>query len=160
MSNTSLIALIVPPNGPSRLRMRPSTSSSEQSVTKTQHWTFGTANSRCKGIYLSLRSWISFLTLLWKCWGSEILRTIHYVHRGSNCFSALVRPQTYFGALNFTSVLYVSGLTVEKTIILVGGFSASNWLFSRLQDLLQPLEMDFYRPDSHVYGWVLYLTWA
>jgi len=37
-----------------------------------------------------------------------------------------------------------------KTIFLVGGFAASDWLFSKLQHYLQPLGMEFCRPDGHV----------
>jgi len=35
-------------------------------------------------------------------------------------------------------------------VFLVGGFAASDWLFSSLQKHLQPLGMHFCRPDSHV----------
>jgi len=37
-----------------------------------------------------------------------------------------------------------------QAILLVGGFAASDWLFSRLQKYLQPLGLEFFRPDSHV----------
>jgi len=36
------------------------------------------------------------------------------------------------------------------TIFLVGGFAASDWVFSRLQLYLEPLGMKFSRPDSHM----------
>ncbi|KAF8132032.1 hypothetical protein EV363DRAFT_1329667 [Boletus edulis] len=36
-----------------------------------------------------------------------------------------------------------------NSIFLVGGFAASDWLFSKLQEHVRPLNLDFYRPDSH-----------
>jgi len=36
-----------------------------------------------------------------------------------------------------------------KSVFLVGGFSASDWLFSRLQEYLLPRGIQFCRPDSH-----------
>ncbi|KAG1846570.1 hypothetical protein DFJ58DRAFT_705635 [Suillus subalutaceus] len=36
-----------------------------------------------------------------------------------------------------------------RTVFLVGGFAASEWLFTRLQNHLRPLGLDFCRPDSH-----------
>ncbi|KAK0471595.1 hypothetical protein IW261DRAFT_1511460 [Armillaria novae-zelandiae] len=43
--------------------------------------------------------------------------------------------------------------TTDKTVtsvFLVGGFAASDWLFTKLQDYLKPLNITFSRPDSHV----------
>ncbi|KAK0434118.1 hypothetical protein EV421DRAFT_2039821 [Armillaria borealis] len=43
--------------------------------------------------------------------------------------------------------------TTDKTVtsvFLVGGFAASDWLFTKLQDYLNPLNITFSRPDSHV----------
>ncbi|KAK0222695.1 hypothetical protein EDD85DRAFT_860782 [Armillaria nabsnona] len=43
--------------------------------------------------------------------------------------------------------------TTDKTVtsvFLVGGFAASDWLFTKLQDYLSPLNITFSRPDSHV----------
>ncbi|RDB20569.1 hypothetical protein Hypma_012275 [Hypsizygus marmoreus] len=37
-----------------------------------------------------------------------------------------------------------------SSIFLVGGFAASDWLFSQLKASLEPLGLDFCRPDSHV----------
>ncbi|KAF8989882.1 hypothetical protein BDQ17DRAFT_1288292 [Cyathus striatus] len=37
-----------------------------------------------------------------------------------------------------------------SSVFLVGGFAASDWLFSRLKESLQPLGVNFCRPDSHV----------
>ncbi|RDB20568.1 Heat shock protein 12A [Hypsizygus marmoreus] len=37
-----------------------------------------------------------------------------------------------------------------SSIFLVGGFAASDWLFSQLKTSLEPLGLDFCRPDSHV----------
>ncbi|KAF8132021.1 hypothetical protein EV363DRAFT_1583618 [Boletus edulis] len=36
-----------------------------------------------------------------------------------------------------------------NSIFLVGGFAASDWLFSKLQGHIRPLNLDFCRPDSH-----------
>jgi len=36
-----------------------------------------------------------------------------------------------------------------NSIFLVGGFAASDWLFSKLQEHIKPLDLDFCRPDSH-----------
>jgi hypothetical protein len=36
-----------------------------------------------------------------------------------------------------------------STVFLVGGFAASEWLFTRLQNHLRPLGFNFCRPDSH-----------
>jgi hypothetical protein len=51
-------------------------------------------------------------------------------------FSVIVTTAHYFGL---------------KTIILVGGFAASDWLFSKLRQSLSPNEVTFFRPDRHVY---------
>ncbi|KII95456.1 hypothetical protein PLICRDRAFT_170106 [Plicaturopsis crispa FD-325 SS-3] len=40
--------------------------------------------------------------------------------------------------------------TSIAAVFLVGGFAASDWLFSQLQAYLGPLGLDFCRPDSHV----------
>ncbi|KAF9465194.1 hypothetical protein BDZ94DRAFT_1307344 [Collybia nuda] len=37
-----------------------------------------------------------------------------------------------------------------KAVFLIGGFAASDWLFSQLKDFLEPLGLDFCRPDSHL----------
>ncbi|KIJ66157.1 hypothetical protein HYDPIDRAFT_174829 [Hydnomerulius pinastri MD-312] len=36
-----------------------------------------------------------------------------------------------------------------SSVFLVGGFAASDWLFSKLQEHIKPLELNFCRPDSH-----------
>ena len=38
-----------------------------------------------------------------------------------------------------------------KSVLLVGGFAASPWLFSNLQRRLQGKGLRFYRPDGHLY---------
>lgn len=38
-----------------------------------------------------------------------------------------------------------------KSVFLVGGFAASDWLFTKLKDSLEPFGLTFCRPDSHVY---------
>lgn len=38
----------------------------------------------------------------------------------------------------------------SQTILLVGGLSASDWLFDRLQTYLEPLGLDFIRPVDHL----------
>ncbi|SJL14054.1 uncharacterized protein ARMOST_17507 [Armillaria ostoyae] len=37
-----------------------------------------------------------------------------------------------------------------QSVFLVGGFTASDWLFSKLKEHLEPLDISFSRPDSHV----------
>ncbi|KAF8058637.1 hypothetical protein FPV67DRAFT_1523179 [Lyophyllum atratum] len=37
-----------------------------------------------------------------------------------------------------------------SSIFLVGGFAASTWLFTQLKDSLEPMGINFCRPDSHV----------
>ncbi|KAF8058639.1 hypothetical protein FPV67DRAFT_511804 [Lyophyllum atratum] len=37
-----------------------------------------------------------------------------------------------------------------SSIFLVGGFAASDWLFTQLKDSLEPMGINFCRPDSHV----------
>ncbi|KAJ3998694.1 hypothetical protein F5050DRAFT_1868460 [Lentinula boryana] len=39
---------------------------------------------------------------------------------------------------------------VITTVLLVGGFAASPWMFSKLKDILQQLGLSIYRPDTHV----------
>ena len=39
-------------------------------------------------------------------------------------------------------------LTIYKSVWLVGGFAASPWLFSQLQERLAPLNVTINRPDS------------
>ncbi|KAG6371758.1 hypothetical protein JVT61DRAFT_9110 [Boletus reticuloceps] len=41
-------------------------------------------------------------------------------------------------------------LTTAQSIFLVGGFAASDSLFSKLQGHIRPLNLDFCRPDSHI----------
>jgi tRNA A37 threonylcarbamoyltransferase TsaD len=36
-------------------------------------------------------------------------------------------------------------------VILVGGFSASDWLLEKVDEALRPLGLNVIRPDSHVY---------
>ncbi|PBK90617.1 hypothetical protein ARMGADRAFT_1166927 [Armillaria gallica] len=43
----------------------------------------------------------------------------------------------------------VSKKTVTS-ISLVGGFTTSDWLFLKLQECFEPLEISFYHPDGHV----------
>ncbi|PBK90604.1 hypothetical protein ARMGADRAFT_1014645 [Armillaria gallica] len=37
-----------------------------------------------------------------------------------------------------------------SSVFLVGGFAASDWLFTKLKEHLEPLDISFSRPDSHV----------
>ncbi|KAJ3798083.1 hypothetical protein GGU11DRAFT_782338 [Lentinula aff. detonsa] len=39
---------------------------------------------------------------------------------------------------------------VITTVLLVGGFAASPWMFSKLKDTFQQLGLSIYRPDTHV----------
>ena len=39
-------------------------------------------------------------------------------------------------------------------VVLVGGFAASDWLFSKVHELLTPLGLNIVRPENHV--WVLF----
>lgn len=39
---------------------------------------------------------------------------------------------------------------IISSVFLVGGFAASDWLFSQLKDTFEPLGLKFNRPDSHV----------
>ena len=41
--------------------------------------------------------------------------------------------------------------TTFQSVFLVGGFAASDWLFSRLQAYLEKEGIKFSRPDNHVY---------
>ena len=38
-----------------------------------------------------------------------------------------------------------------QAIFLVGGFAASDWLYSQLKEQLAPLDLAVLRPDTHVY---------
>ena len=42
-------------------------------------------------------------------------------------------------------------LTLFKSVFLVGGFAASEWLFSNLRRHFEALNVSICRPDSHVY---------
>ena len=42
-------------------------------------------------------------------------------------------------------------LMIPKSVFLVGGFAASDWLFSRLQEHIRPMNLNFCRPDSQTY---------
>ena len=35
-------------------------------------------------------------------------------------------------------------------VVLVGGFAASDWLFTKLCELLAPLDLNIVRPENHV----------
>jgi hypothetical protein len=35
-------------------------------------------------------------------------------------------------------------------VVLVGGFAASDWLFSKVYEILTPLGLNIIRPDNHV----------
>jgi hypothetical protein len=51
----------------------------------------------------------------------------------------------------FYVIIYVILAIMErKAILLVGGFSASPWLYSRLDAHLKKRGVKFYRPDDHV----------
>ncbi|KAJ2922257.1 hypothetical protein H1R20_g14836, partial [Candolleomyces eurysporus] len=39
---------------------------------------------------------------------------------------------------------------IEQSVFLVGGFSASNWLFEKVRDAIEPLGIGVFRPDDHV----------
>lgn len=38
-----------------------------------------------------------------------------------------------------------------KSVFLVGGFSASSWLFEKVRNAIEPLGIGVFRPDNHVY---------
>jgi hypothetical protein len=42
-------------------------------------------------------------------------------------------------------------LTFFKSVMLVGGFAASDWLFTSLQSHLEGIGLRFCRPDGHLY---------
>ena len=39
---------------------------------------------------------------------------------------------------------------IFQHVVLVGGFAASDWLFSRVYELLTPLGLNIVRPENHV----------
>lgn len=42
-------------------------------------------------------------------------------------------------------------LNIVQTVIMVGGFAASDWLFSSVRTELEKMGLTVYRPDGHVY---------
>ena len=40
--------------------------------------------------------------------------------------------------------------TLSQSVFIVGGFAASDWLFTKVKEKLEELEIDVSRPDSHV----------
>jgi hypothetical protein len=67
----------------------------------------------------------------------------------SNCRATRKCSETYLSKPAATSETYVS--QALQSVFLVGGFAASNWLFTKLKDSLEPFGLTFCRPDSHVY---------
>ena len=51
------------------------------------------------------------------------------------------------GSLNYDVIFSPT----SQSVFLVGGFAASDWLFSRLQAYLEKEGIKLSRPDSHVY---------
>jgi len=47
---------------------------------------------------------------------------------------------------------------IYQSVWLVGGFAASPWLFSQLQERLTPLKVTVSRPDSQTLVFCLYLV--
>jgi hypothetical protein len=50
----------------------------------------------------------------------------------------------------FTSLFKYRFANHIQHVLLVGGFAASDWLFSKLHDLLTPLGLNVVRPENHV----------
>ena len=38
----------------------------------------------------------------------------------------------------------------RKSLLLVGGFAANNWLFSELEEFSRAQDLQLYRPDGHL----------
>ena len=51
---------------------------------------------------------------------------------------------TSYFKYRFPNLLYF------QHVILVGGFAASDWLFTRVHELLTPLGLNIVRPENHV----------
>jgi hypothetical protein len=52
------------------------------------------------------------------------------------------------GHLSALTILTIIALL--QSVFFVGGFAASDWLFSKVKDKLEELGIDVSRPDSHV----------
>ncbi|RXW25668.1 hypothetical protein EST38_g134 [Candolleomyces aberdarensis] len=77
--------------------------------------------------------------LFWKSLENEILRVVATFFEPSvACIIEAIKLQTRTAHFPIESVF------------LVGGFSASNWLFERVRDAIQPLGIGVFRPDDHV----------
>ena len=50
---------------------------------------------------------------------------------------------------------YANHFLYFQHVVLVGGFAASNWLFSKVHELLTPVGLNVVRPENHV--WVFFM---
>ena len=51
---------------------------------------------------------------------------------------------------SFFKYLFPNHLLYFQHVVLVGGFAASDWLFTKVYGLLSPLGLNIYRPENHV----------
>ena len=51
---------------------------------------------------------------------------------------------------SFFKYCFPDHLLYFQHVVLVGGFAASDWLFSKVYELLTPLGLNIVRPENHV----------
>ena len=52
--------------------------------------------------------------------------------------------------VSFFKYRFPNHLLYFQHVVLVGGFAASDWLFSKVYELLTPLGLNIVRPENHV----------
>ena len=52
--------------------------------------------------------------------------------------------------VSFFKYGFPNHLLCFQHVVLVGGFAASDWLFSEIYELLTPLGLKIFRPENHV----------
>ena len=82
---------------------------------------------------------------------SKIFRAKYCCRQDGDPAAETCCPRTHQGT-PFTPLLVVSqSYLYVQSVLLVGGFAASNWLFHELQTHLAGTGLRLYRPDGHLY---------
>ena len=147
ISNISLSASTKRRNWASGTRNNRLTSSSGQLKTKTRPSTLRWVNLSYKGE----------LSLPRRPFSIKISYSSDVATLFMPCLTAIIEAIQQQKAASLVPVtvssfiLIFTTLTVFKAVMLVGGFAASDWLFSNLQSHLERHDLRFSRPDGHLY---------
>ena len=140
------------PNWHLETQIKSRSSSSGRCGTQTRQSMSSSVNSSCKGQLVVIAPVKIDLIVRYPQIGcSKILRAKYCCRQDGDPAAGTCCPCTHQGKPCTTFLVVSQSDFNVQSVLLVGGFAASNWLFHELQTHLAGTGLRLYRPDGHLY---------